>query len=70
MRHRPRKPEVAPDAATIALFGPGVADIETANATAEKNQAGASECMVHLITSAHRINQVGAWTAHLKATIL
>ena len=34
-----RKPQVAPDAVTMALFGPGVADIETANAVADASQA-------------------------------
>jgi antitoxin FitA len=42
------KPNVAPDEATIALFGPGVADMDTANATAEKNQVSALGCMMHL----------------------
>ena len=34
-----RKPQVAPEAVTMALFGPGVADIETANAVADASQA-------------------------------
>jgi hypothetical protein len=32
-------PKVAPEDATIALFGPGVADIETANAVAERSHS-------------------------------
>ena len=35
-------PNVAPDDATMALFGPGVADIETANANAENSQLDVS----------------------------
>jgi len=32
------KPNVAPDDVTIVLLGPGVADIDMANATADENQ--------------------------------
>ena len=40
-----RKPQVAPEAVTMALFGPGEPAMDTANAVAEAIDASASASM-------------------------
>src|SRR5579875_3362928 len=50
-----RKPKLAPDAATMALLGPGVADIATANDVAARSQPST--------TFVEHDKELGSWAA-------